>query len=77
MCCNANDLSLLVGSFDYKICCFIYSVSFFLFLPFVLLLCFCLAIFRGSNVIGQINIIINKMLICNILLGMLCRRRLP
>ncbi len=31
-------------------------------------------IFRRSNVIGQINIIINKMLILNILLWILCRQ---
>ncbi len=34
-------------------------------------------IFRGTNVIGQINIIINKMFIFNILLRILCRQWLP
>ncbi len=39
MCCNANDLFLLVGSFDYKIC-FIYSVSFLPTFCFVIMFLF-------------------------------------
>ncbi len=34
-------------------------------------------IFRGSNVIGQINIILNKLFTFNILLIILCRQWLP
>ncbi len=50
-----------------------------------LLFCGCLCppppslppIFRGSNVIGQINIILNKLFTFNILLIILCRQWLP